>query len=666
MLQFTDEKTTSLRLRGAGPVRDALLAATAELRSKPLMIQRTALATWGHYYACPDHAVQLKHELDRPDSFECPVDGARLTGEPYAGAWWRLTNGKNADGARDLAYLWLITGKEEYRDLALRILVEYAERYPSYEIHGGIPHNAPGKANCQTLCEGMFIRSLAQAWDVLRPAADRGTAELIERDLFAEAGDFLAAHITAQRHNHEVLVAGALGMVGILLDRADLIAKARDGEYGLRWQLENGVLSDGFWFEGSVHYHAFALEAFFVYETFAARTRHSLWPLEGYRKMLRFCAAVLLPDGTHPMLNDGGRKQEIGVFPELFEYAYAQDGSDEWARVLRFFYRRSERGGTETVLHGAESIPAGDELVLRDYHDESGSGLTILRGAEDEYLLFKHGPFGGEHDHYDRLAFAYHARGERLMPDLSTVSYGSPMHYRYYKNSAAHNTVVLDGGNQPPADCRTLRFERRTDGVLLEAETDWKRPYPPFGSHYRQEWAEAPYRDASIRRVLLKTPDYFVDLVEVSAPYAAAIDLNTLIAADFVESGESCAESSPFAGFAWSGPYGAPYSYLRGAVAYPRAAARTLRFAAKRNDLALCLADADAELYRAFGPDNPPQAELTYVVRRSRGPSARFAAVYAAAPKGGALPLRARLAAAGAGAAVVVTLSDGRESRHRL
>ncbi len=686
MLQFTDERLAALRAapagRQAGPVTDALLAATEELRTKPLIIQDAALATWGHYYACPDHAVRLVHELDRPDSFRCPVDGKRWTGEPYAGAWWRLTNGKNADGARDLSYLWLLTDDEGYRDLALRILTGYAERYPSYAVHGNIPHNGPGKANCQTLCEGMFIRSLAQAWDVLRGTADPETAALVERGLFAEAGEFLANHITPQRHNHEVLVAGALGMVGILLGRDDLIDAARNADYGLVWQLERSVLSDGFWFEGSVHYHAFALEAFLAYETFACRTRHSLWGLGIYRKMLRFCAAVLLPDGTHPMINDGGGMREIGVLPRLFEYAYAQDGSEEWARVLRFFYRRTERGGVETFLHGAPDLPPVDDLILSDYHDGAGSGLTVLRGPGDDYFLARHGPFGGEHDHYDRLSFCWHLRGEALLPDLSTVSYGSPMHYRYYKNTAAHNTLVLDGANHPPADCRVRRFLRREDGVLLETEVDWKRPYPPFDSHYREEWTDGPYLDASMRRLFLKTPDYLIDLVEAAAPNARSIDLNTLVAAElrdeygFSGMGAPSSESaSPFARFEHSGPYGAPYAYLRDARRRTGAGSRTLRFSSARTELLLLVADGGggaAELFTAVGPDNPPQGDLVYVVRRETGPTARFLALYAPRAKGGTdrgapLPVAVCLEnGAGDGRTVAVSFSDGSERRHPL
>lgn len=670
MLQFDELQVSSLRGRARRDrsAIDALLAETAELRSAPLAVQETGRATWGHYYACPDHGVRLVHELARPDSYECPVDGKRWTGEPYEGAWWRLANGKNADGARDLAYLWLLTGEASYRELALRILTAYAERYPSYEVHGNIPHNGPGRANCQTLCEGMFIRSLAQAWDLLRGTVDHETAAAVERDLFAEAGDFLAAHLTPQRHNHEVLVAGALGMVGILLGREDLVAAARDAEYGLAWQLGRAVLSDGFWFEGSAHYHAFALEAFFVYETFAKGTPHTLWTTDGYRRMLRFGRSILRGDGAPPLLNDGGSEGGPGVYPELFEYAYAQDGSDEWAETLRFLYARTARGGTATFLHGADSIPPGSEFAPADYRDRTpgGSGLTVLRGDGSEYLLFRHGPFGGEHDHYDRLGLCYHYRGERVIPDLSTISYGSPMHYRYYKNSAAHSVVVLDGCNHPPADCALRSDEDRSDGILVSAEVSWTGPYRDFGSHYRTEWMDGPYRNARFVRTILKAADYFIDLVEVSAPAARTIDLNALIAAAPGVPSDAVPEPDAFAAFASSSPYGAPYAYLSDARALPERPVSPLRFLGPSFDLQVALLDEGAQTILARGPDNPPQGQVSYLVRRVRGASARFVAVYRARPASAKGAFRAAIEDARPDRVTVSVVVDGTELRHEL
>lgn len=66
-------------------------------------------------------------------------------------------------------------------------------------------------------------------------------------------------HRSPQIHNHEVKISAALGVLGFILEDETLLEFAVNQPYGLRWQLENGLLAEGLWFEGSVHYHYYAL-----------------------------------------------------------------------------------------------------------------------------------------------------------------------------------------------------------------------------------------------------------------------------------------------------------------------------------------------------------------------------------------------------------------------
>ena len=62
---------------------------------------------------------------------------------------------------------------------------------------------------------------------------------------------------------------------------------------------------------------------------------------------------------------------------------------------------------------------------MEDYHDETGSGLTVLHRKNDQYLLVKHGPFGGEHDHYDKLEFSYACEG-KMFPRIWVLPVTEP------------------------------------------------------------------------------------------------------------------------------------------------------------------------------------------------------------------------------------------------
>ena len=129
-------------------IKDAQPALDAEVR-----IPQSGIATWNLYYFCPHHGVRLIWQPDSPHRHCCPVDGEAFSGEPWDGAWWREMNGRNASACQQLGLLWQLTGEEAYRDKVRTLLMGYADVYPGYEIHGGIPHNGPGKMNAQTLCE---------------------------------------------------------------------------------------------------------------------------------------------------------------------------------------------------------------------------------------------------------------------------------------------------------------------------------------------------------------------------------------------------------------------------------------------------------------------------------------------------------------------------------
>ncbi len=104
-----------------------------------------------------------------------------------------------------------------------------------------------------------------------------------------------------------------------------------------------------------------------------------------------------------------------------------------------------------------------------------GAGLTLWRRPAAA-LLIKHSPWGGEHDHYDRLGLMLWHRNGWLLTDMGTTGYGAKMHYDYYKNSATHNTLCVNQSNQPPANPQVLGWHMDDDSLWLDSEVDWGKP----------------------------------------------------------------------------------------------------------------------------------------------------------------------------------------------
>ena len=522
MLQFNEIRLAALR---AQLQREPDILAELKKEIQPVRehyrIPETGIATWSGFFACPTHSVRLEFDISNPDSYRCPVDGEMLTGEPYAGAWWRLVNGANEAACAAAGLRYLLAREPEDLVLARSILVDYAKRYPSYEVHGGIPYNNPGKANAQTLCDSMWIKGLATGYDIIRDELSAEDRELIERDLFHCAAAFLMEQRADQLHNHECIASSAVGILGLLLDEPKYLTFALDTPYGLRYQLEHAVLSDGFWFEGTPHYHFYAMEQFIEFERFAADTPHSFFKIPKFAEILKFPLRLLEPNNTLPLLNDSTLgKPGFAETGKVYELAFARTGDEDFARILHLAYLHEPRLSRYSFFDGVEKLPEVTPAPHRNYHaaEARSSGLTTMHGPEGRFLLVKHSPYGGEHDHYDRLGIHFTAFGEPLTPDIGTSQYGAPLHYAYYKNTASHNTVCLDGHNQPPADCRVVSYTQETDYLELVAEVAWDGSYKMLDSFTIPQWSDQAYQGAHFRRSIRWYENFFVDCFDVVLP----------------------------------------------------------------------------------------------------------------------------------------------------
>lgn len=631
MKQFTPARVAHLREKLArdGRILDVLEAAIAPVRAH-YRIPDTARATWSGFYACPTHSVSLAFDIADPLHYRCPVDGEVFTGEPYAGAWWRILNGRNAAACHMAALRYMLLGGAEDLALARQILVDYAARYPGYAVHGDIPYNKPGKANAQTLCDADWIKSLASGYDIVRDALDTGDREHIERDLLHCCAEFLIGHRTNQIHNHECIVSSAVGILGILLEREDYLHFALDTRYGLRDQLAHGVLSDGFWFEGTPSYHYYAMQQFIEFERFAQDAPYSFFKRPGFADILKFPLHILQPDGLLPLLNDAKGERRGAGAEYLHELAFARTGDMDFVRLLASAYADRPRVNVHAFFDGVDELPQAPAPLLRDYHagQAGSSGLTTMHGPDGRFLLVKHSPFGGEHDHYDRLGLHFLGMGEGIAPDLGTTEYGAPLHYAYYKNTPSHNTVCLDGQNHPPANCAVHAYEQSGGCTVLDARVRWDGSYTPLDSFVIPQWSEEAYAGAAFRRHITWYGDCFVDCFDVRLPSARDIDWTLHVRGEPVPM-----DTLPCAP-AWA--QSGPGQYIHD-IRRPQAGEGILRTRWRlagdvRLEIYTCA--RGAEVFYGLGPDNPSVSDLSYLIERRHADSARFLHVICAFREG--------------------------------
>lgn len=98
-------------------------------------------------------------------------------------------------------------------------------------------------------------------------------------------------------------------------------------------------------------------------------------------------------------------------------------------------------------LRGA-ACPAGSASAYVHF-SAAGYLLVSLPGPDEMVVLFDHGPLGMPpsygHGHADALSVLVWLRGKEILLDPGTYTYtGSPAWRRYFRSTAAHNTICVD------------------------------------------------------------------------------------------------------------------------------------------------------------------------------------------------------------------------------
>ncbi|MFN0170595.1 MAG: heparinase II/III family protein, partial [Bryobacteraceae bacterium] len=555
-----------------------------------------------HDYFCPDHGCELYFRWDRPEEHRCPVDGREFTGAKFEAAWRWTANHRLSEAARDAAVLWVITAEPHLLDLVRSILDGYARRYEGYR-GGEHYHINPGIATYTTLDESVWVIPLAWAFDAVRP--EIGDAQRIADRLLRPAAEHLRERHYGKIHNFSCWHNAAIGTIAVVLGNQELAEFAFDGQ---KVQLEQGVLGDGLWYEGSLSYHFYSLWAIASLAlTARQRTAVDLRPHLALRRMFEAPIDLAFPDGSLPATNDCWYFSSLlgdcchGVPPsaEFYELAFAWYGGDRFGEVLERNYAKSARDSLTALLFGVDEIEpqpasAAASVLLPD------SGLSVLR-ANDRQLVLKYGPHGGGHGHPDKLSLAVFAGGIPWSPDLGTPGYGFSLFESWYRQTISHNTVILDGRSQPPATGRLRRFRREGPFQIADAEVE--------------------FDGARLRRVILARPGYFLDLFVVDAERQCVADWIWRAAGELDPDGAS----EPVAPLAGDG-----YQHLsspRRLTASPlvwRAGGAALRIWPRPEPGTECIA--------ARAPGTPPHLEHSLVLLRRTCGSTIFASVIATDP----------------------------------
>lgn len=587
------------------------LQAAADSAAASNLVPPVGDSGWPHHFFCPTHAVRLAFEPQAPGHHACPVDGELVTGVDVDEAWRAVAHQTLGQQLLDTTLAWTATGERGYHDRAVSLLTEYARQYANYPVHGRWA--GQGRALGQSLDEAVWGIKVVRAYSLLKTDLDEASRSVVVDGLLRPLGAHVLTQLVRKFHNIECWHLAALAHVAVELDDHALLEPVLDPTYGLPGQLEQGALADGWWREGSPGYHFYAVQAIQMI-IHPLRDQTQLLGDADLARLLIAPLELMRSDHSLPALNDGwaavSRTNGLTEYLPVYEVASALTGDPRMVgAVAGLVDAGGERTTMDSLVFGPDlggvvlPAPVRSRAVLQE-----ASGYAVLKdgvGESERWAMLKFGPHGGGHGHPDKLHVETHAFGTPLSADLGTAGYGIDLQRTWFSTSLAHNTVVLDETDQPPASGRLVQH----DETCVTGSVSWEGP--------------GPYAGVTLTRTLAVgrgASSYFVDVVRIDAPDDHQIDLAWHHRGRLTHDDPSLAPTR-------LDTAAAPYGHLTGVRS-----TKGSRWAAE-----VTVGDAGTRVWgidptdttRVTGraPGNPADDALVVVLRRVRGAQVTFVTV---------------------------------------
>ena len=269
------------------------------------------------------------------------------------------------------------------------------------------------------------------------------------------------------------------------------------------------VRPDGVHREQSTHYHCIALRSFLGARENARRFGLAL--PDGYDEHIaRACEFAMhshRPDGAIPALGDS----DTGSYADLLLLA-----ADLLEREDFRYAATAGREGTPPQRRCRASRTAATTC-------SAAAGATAgAPFADERFLMFDCGPLGdGGHGHYDLLNVEIAANGRPLVMDPGRFTYDEqePNLRHWFKGTAAHNTVVVDGLDQTP-----YRRGKPRKGTIARGRLVARHGAPCLDL-VEGEATSTCYDAVHRRRVAFVADDYWVVEDRLAAPTPHRYDL---------------------------------------------------------------------------------------------------------------------------------------------
>jgi hypothetical protein len=386
--------------------------------------------------------------------------------------------------------IWQLTGDKKYADFVKKMLLEYADLYPTIGLHPVKQSYARGKLFWQQLNDAVWMVYTSQAYDCVKDYLSVEEKYKVEEQLLVPYSDFLSlesTHVFNRVHNHGVWAAAAVGMAGYSMHNDELVQRALYGvkidsvedkkPKGFYAQLDLLFSPDGYYTEGP-YYQRYALLPYMLFAQ-AINNNNPEFNIFEYRdQILKKAVLATLQmtntDGKFFPFNDALKNMSYKA-PELINavdiiYSVFPENKE----LLSIASEQGKVVINAAGLKVAKDIEAGLtkpfmwlSQELRDGADGSQGAVGILRsnsGKDGACATMKYASQGMGHGHFDRLGIMLYDHGNEILSDYGAARYVNveykhggrylPENKTWAKQTVAHNTLVMDQASQFTGDLK--------------------------------------------------------------------------------------------------------------------------------------------------------------------------------------------------------------------
>ncbi len=430
---------------------------------------------------------QAKHEVE-----QAIINGVDVPfPKDMAGSYTHEQHKRNYKVLQKAGNLYQISNDDRYAEFVKEVLFDYAELYPTIDLHPAEKSYARGKLFWQCLNDANWMVFTSQAYDCIYDYLTAEERNHLETNLFIPYANFLSEgnpRFFNRIHNHSTWANAAVGMMALAMDNDTLLHKAlyglendgidanevdNDGGYikkdgvrqaGFLAQLDYSFSPDGYFPEGP-YYLRYAIFPFLVFSQALHNNKPEL-DIFNYRdKILLKSTKALLqltnPQGEFFPINDAQKGMNLNAYELItaVDIMFALDQTQTefltWAKEQK-----------EVTLNDAGFLVAKyleeldvdkfskSPLLLGDGITGTEGGVAVLR-SKDTDLLFKFSTQGMGHGHFDRLSYSLFDDTGEVIQDYGAVRWVNvdqkgggrylPENKTFGKQTIGHNTLVVDG-----------------------------------------------------------------------------------------------------------------------------------------------------------------------------------------------------------------------------